>query len=106
MKKREFFGKRHAGFFTEAQESCEEIRPAECTFLGFRGVDTGQRADGIEAVEEKVGIYLRLEGSQFGIARENAGFERAHFGLPRFFDSENYVVRGDGEQIEQEADAE
>src|SRR5277367_6624678 len=106
MKEREFFRERHAGFFAEAQRHTQKFGQQNAHFSGFRRVHTCERADGIEAVEKKMRIYLRLEGSQFGVAGKNAGFERARFSLARFLDGENYVMRGDGEQIEQEADAE
>lgn len=106
MEEREFVGEREAGFFAEAESHAEKFGKENAHFAGFGGVHAGEGADGVETVEEEMGIDLSAEGFQFGVASENAGFEGAGFGLAGVFESEKDVVQGDGKKIKQKTGAE
>ena len=69
----------------------------------FGRVGGGERADGIEAVEQEMRIHLGLEGAQLRFAGEHAGLHHAGFGFARGFDRQQDVVKSDREQIQQDA---
>jgi len=66
------------------------------------GVDAGQCADGIEAVEQEVRVDLRLQRLQFRVSRENAAFQRTSLRGARLFYLQDHVVRSHGQRIKHE----
>src|SRR5262249_23718668 len=78
---------------SQAQSAAKEIGEPDAHFASPGGIGRGERADGMETIEEKMRIDLGLERLQLGFARQDLGFAR---GLYR----QQYIVEGDSQQVE------
>ena len=58
-----------------------------------RGIDRGEGADGIEAVEEEVRVDLGLQGFELSFSGEE-------FGAARSFRFDHHIVQRDGEEVD------
>src|ERR1700675_1998734 len=105
MEERQFLREGDARFFSESQGQAKKFGKKNAHFASSCGVDTGERADGVQAIEKKVRIYLGFQRFQFRIPGENAGFLNANFGLVRILDGQDDVVGSDGKKIEKETGA-
>src|SRR5580704_3118101 len=103
---RQLLLKRNRGFLTEAKRAAQKITEEDAHFAGLSRIGAGERADGIEAVEEKVWIHLGFQSPQLRVASENS---RLHFALFRFLRllyRQQDVEESDCEQVEQDSGTE
>ena len=97
------FTQRDTGFFSQAQRHTQKFREQNAHFASFGGVDAGQGADGVEAVEQEMRIDLGLQGFEFCVAREDRALHHAGLRLTRRFQRQDDVAVCHGQQIQQEA---
>ena len=96
LQEEQFLTERDAGFFAEAEGHAQKFGQQDAHFAGFCRIDAGQRADGIQAVEEEMGIYLRFQSFEFGIARQHGRFHDARLRFARSLQRKNNVIVGHG----------
>src|ERR1700761_6239523 len=89
----QLFAKRDARALAEPQGGTQEIRQTNAHFAGLGWIESGEGANGIQAVEEEMRVDLRLDGFELRFARKQLS-------LARRFDGENDVVDGDSEEID------
>ncbi len=71
---RQFFAEENGAAVSQPQRRAQKIREPDRHVPRFRRINCGERADGMQAVEQKMRIDLRLQGFQFGLARQHLGF--------------------------------
>ncbi len=102
LQKFQFFAQRNKLLFAEPQRHSQKIGQQDTHVARPGGVDAGQCADGIEAVEQEVRVDLRLQRLQFRVSRENAAFQRTSLRGARLFYLQDHVVRSHGQRIKHE----
>ena len=93
----------HVRPVAQGQALAEELGEQDAHLPRARRVARGERADGVEAVEEEVRVDLRLEGLELGVAGEHAQLQGVLLGPAGSFLREQRVVEGSGQQIEERA---
>ena len=66
--------------------------------------DAGERADGVQAVEEEVWIDLRAQHPQLGFARKHLHLQRLSLRGPRMLDNGDQIADRQRQQIQQHAE--
>ena len=90
----------------QAQAAAEEVGEHQRHPPRRRGVAPGERGDGVETVEQEVGVNLGPERPQLGLAGEHAHLERPALGRPRGLDRQRQVVTRRDQQVEEDAEGE
>ncbi len=92
FRKGKLFAERDALLLAEAQRVAQEIGKSDAHLARLRRIDAGKGADGIQTVEQKVRIDLRLERLDFRFSGQDLGLLRA-------FEREDQIVKNNRQQI-------
>ena len=91
---------------TEVETLAEEFGEQQAHATGTGRVRRRQRADRVQAVEEKVRVDLRPQRPQLGVAREHLPLECAPFGLAGVLGRRDDVTHRQGQEVDELAEAE
>src|SRR5262249_6659080 len=97
LRERQLLGKRDRHSLAEAQRSTQEVGQADAHLARFVGIDSRERADGVQAVEEKVRIDLSPERFKSRVASKN-------FGTSRSLKFERGIVQRHSHQVKEKND--
>ena len=97
---RQLLGQWHAFALGQGQTEAKELRQIDRHLTRLTGVERGQSADRVQAVEQKVRVNLRTQQPQLGFARQQARVGLARRGLARGLDRHQHIVRQQRQQIE------
>ena len=91
---------------TQRQRVAQKVREQQAHPPRRRGVDRGQRADRMQAVEEKMRIDLRAQRAKLGFARQDLQLEPPPLGIARGFERARHVAHRHRQQVEEKPERE
>src|SRR5579884_88934 len=99
MNQRELFLQRDEFFLPKSQSRSKEICKSDAHFARSLRIAIGKRADGVQAIEQKMRIDLSLKRAELRVARKHMGFHHTLLSLPRLFLSLKHVEQCNRKQI-------
>ena len=102
----QLFREGHTLARAQSQAAPQKVREEDAHPARFLGPAADERVDGVQAVEQEVGVDLGAQGAQLRLARQDLETQGLGLGPARVLERDEQVVQRRGEEEQEEAHAE